>query len=126
MKYKFLTVLFVGVLSACASPAQNTGPVDPFIENCIADGFTHQVCACASITARAEIGEQSYGELLTVAARMAQLKAQGQDAPVTDPNAGVGEYQVLETAKWNLLGRKTIVELASQANTELCSAQGQN
>ncbi len=126
MKFSFMIALTTSVVTACASPAQNTGPVDLFIEGCIGEGFSHQVCACTAIKTRAEIGEQSYGDLLGILARMAELKAQGLDTPVTDPNAGLGEYQVLESARGALLRRGNTLELAYRANRDLCMAQSQN
>ncbi len=122
MKY----LMAIGVLSACASPAQNTGAVDPVIESCISEGLSHQVCACTAINLRAEIGKASYDELLPVLARMVALKAQGLDTPLTDPQAGLGEYQYLSGVRDRLTQRGNRLGLAYRANRELCMAEIQN
>ncbi len=126
MKPPFLAALLFSLLSAFSAAAQNTEPVDPLIDICIAEGGSHQECACTSLNVRSEIGEQNYSELLGVVARMAALKARGLDTPVTAPNAGLGEFQYLSGLWGALTQRDNSLGLAYQANRDLCIAQSQN
>ena len=126
MKTTLLAALFLSLLSACTSAAQNTVSVDPFIDNCIEEGGSHQVCACTSLKLRTEIGDQAYSELLGVVARMAALMAGSLDAPVTAPNAGLGEYQYLSERRGMLTKRDNSLGLAYRANRDLCMAQTHN
>ena len=126
MRGLFLGALLSGSLPASISAAQSTMPVDAVIEDCIQNGQSHQVCACTVQKLRSEIGEQPYAELLGVVARMAALKARGLDAPVTAPNAGLGEYQYLSGLRGVLTRRDNSRGLAYQANRDLCIALSQN
>ena len=126
MKFSFMSALTIGILSACTSPAQNTGPVDPFIESCIGDGFSHQVCACTAIKMRTEIGEPSYQELLAVLARMTAAKAQGVGTSDIAPNTGLDMYYYYAGRREVLTQRDNNPGLAYRANRDLCMALTQN
>jgi len=126
MKNISATAVLVGAISACAGTAENTGPVEPLIEACMGEGFSHQVCACTSINLRAEIGDQDYSELLRVIRRMAVLKAQGFAVWEDDPRAGLGEYQYLLTERGMLTQRTNSPGLAYVASRDLCNAQVSN
>ena len=126
MRRRFLAALLINSLAAFTSNAHNTAVVDPLIERCIEAGSTHQVCACTSLKLRREIGAQNYSELLGVVAQMVALKARGLSAPVTDPQAGMGEYQYLEGVAGMLTRRDNSRGLAYRANHDLCMALSQN